>query len=211
VKGHTSRKALTTREKLLDAAERLFFKKGYDAVNVRDLTEAAGVNVASINYHFRGKRNLYREVLRRRLSEIAKGKIDLLGRVAGESGKPDLREVVRTYVASILREILSSREAEKFMDIVSVEMSEGGIATDLLFKEMVSPVHRTLRDAIRRARPGLTDRKISLCISSITGQLFHFLRARGIIKRTMKCGYSKEFMDEIVEHITDFSLKGIGK
>ena len=41
-----------TRERLLSAGERLFATRGIDAVSVRDITDAAGANLAAINYHF---------------------------------------------------------------------------------------------------------------------------------------------------------------
>jgi hypothetical protein len=67
-----------------------------------------------------------------------------------------------------------------------------------------------LKEAVHKARPDLAGEKVSLCIVSLIGQMFHFVRAREIIKRVVGRGYSKEFLNEVVEHITDFSLKGMG-
>ena len=49
-----------TRQRLLDAGVRLFAEHGFKGVSVRDLSAAAEVNIAAINYHFGGKRELYR-------------------------------------------------------------------------------------------------------------------------------------------------------
>lgn len=200
----------STRERLLEAAERLFFKKGYEGVSVRDLTDMAGTNVASINYHFRGKDNLYREVFRQRLSRMAERKLAELSRVTHDKEPPDLREVFRACVSGFLGDMLSSRDMENFLNVVSHEMAEPGIATDILMKEIVTPVHKVLKEAVQKARPDLSGEKVSLCIASLMGQMFHFVRAREIIKRVVGRGYSKEFLNELVEHITDFSLKGMG-
>jgi AcrR family transcriptional regulator len=199
----------STRLRLLDAAERLFLERGYDGVSVRDITEAAGVNVASVNYHFNGKKNLYREFFRRRLSGAVERKIALLGEVIGSKDPPDLREVVRVYVSEFLGDMFSSRKAEKFMKLLTEEMSENGIATDVLFREVSAPIHRVMREAICRAVPGMPADKASLCIFSITGQMFHFVRARGIVRRITGRGYTRELVDDIVEHITEFSFKGM--
>jgi len=54
-----------TQETILSAAMRLFAAKGLRAVTVREICKAAGVNVAMINYHFRGKDGLYRACMER--------------------------------------------------------------------------------------------------------------------------------------------------
>ena len=55
--------AIQTDERLLSAAEKLFAKNGYDGTSVRDITEAADCNVASVNYYFSGKEKLYQAVV----------------------------------------------------------------------------------------------------------------------------------------------------
>ena len=54
-----SQAATSTREKLLDAALGVFAEHGFDNASVRDICSRAGTNVASVNYHFSSKRNLY--------------------------------------------------------------------------------------------------------------------------------------------------------
>lgn len=53
----------STKEKLLEAAGKLFSRQGYDATSVREICLEAGVNIASVNYHFGDKRSLYRAVV----------------------------------------------------------------------------------------------------------------------------------------------------
>ncbi|HEY7487988.1 MAG TPA: TetR family transcriptional regulator [Streptosporangiaceae bacterium] len=52
-----------TRQRLLDAARRLFAEHGYDHVTVRMIAAAAGANVALINRYFGSKSELFGEVL----------------------------------------------------------------------------------------------------------------------------------------------------
>ena len=147
----------STREKLLDAAEELFCEKGYEGVSIRELTGAVGVNVASINYHFQSKENLYREVVRRRISIVAEDLIMAMKRGIGSGGEADLRKVISVYVTEYLK-VLTMKEAGQFLNMISRDMSEGGMATDVLFNEMVAPVHKILGDAIGRAKPDLSAR-----------------------------------------------------
>ncbi|MHC4399316.1 MAG: TetR/AcrR family transcriptional regulator [Planctomycetota bacterium] len=52
-----------TRTRILNAAGPIFAKKGYQTATVREICQQAGVNVASINYYFGGKGQLYLEVV----------------------------------------------------------------------------------------------------------------------------------------------------
>lgn len=56
----------TTKEKLMDAAEKLFARKGFHGTSLRDITGEAGVDLALVNYHFGGKKPLLAAVLERR-------------------------------------------------------------------------------------------------------------------------------------------------
>ncbi|GAA0551375.1 TetR/AcrR family transcriptional regulator [Actinomadura livida] len=53
------------RERILDAATRLFAALGYDGTSTRMIAEAAGLNVATVAYHVGGKRDLYVAVMER--------------------------------------------------------------------------------------------------------------------------------------------------
>ena len=62
-----------TREKLLDAAERLFAEQGFDSTSLRQITAAAGANLAAVNYHFGSKEDLIVEVLDRKIKPMNDG------------------------------------------------------------------------------------------------------------------------------------------
>src|SRR5690606_38987944 len=53
------------RDRIIDAATRLFAALGYDGTSTRMIAEAAGLNVATVAYHVGGKRDLYIAVMER--------------------------------------------------------------------------------------------------------------------------------------------------
>lgn len=55
-----------TKDKLMDAAERLFARRGFHGTSVRDITGAAGVDLSLVNYHFGSKKELLAAVIERR-------------------------------------------------------------------------------------------------------------------------------------------------
>ncbi len=59
----TSKDSEKTRTRLIEAAGQLFAQKGFSAVTVRDIAKTADTHLSALNYHFRTKEALYREVL----------------------------------------------------------------------------------------------------------------------------------------------------
>ena len=74
-----------TKTRILDAAEELFAIRGYDGVSLREITQAAGVEVALANYHFGPKEELFRQVIQRRAPEHCDGVLAALDAVQAEA------------------------------------------------------------------------------------------------------------------------------
>ncbi len=62
----------STRDHLLDAAEALFARQGFEATTIKQLGKAAGVNPALLYYYFADKESLYRAVLQRIADELVR-------------------------------------------------------------------------------------------------------------------------------------------
>ena len=61
---------MEAREKLLTAGMRLFAEKGFAAVSIRELSQAADTNSALISYYFGGKEGLYSAVLEKQFAAV---------------------------------------------------------------------------------------------------------------------------------------------
>ena len=60
----------TSRDKILDVAEALFARRGFEGIGMREVAEAAGLGKSSLFHHFRSKAQLYLAVLERVLARI---------------------------------------------------------------------------------------------------------------------------------------------
>lgn len=76
--GARSTAASDTKTRILDAAEELFVEVGYDGMSLRQITSAAEVNLAAVNYHFGGKDPLTHAMLARRLDRLNVERIAML-------------------------------------------------------------------------------------------------------------------------------------
>lgn len=199
-----------TKTALLDCAEEFFLARGFEHVSIREITAASGANVAAINYHFNGKTNLYREILARRMDAIAREKISMLAQFASRIPAASLEELLGAYIRSYFDTLNSSTDMDRLMQIIYREMGPDAVATDLVTTRLVMPIHQALQAAILNVCPTLDPGHTSLCISSTTGQILHFIRARDILKTLRTPAQNTTFIEDTIRHITQFSLRGIG-
>lgn len=216
----------TTQERLLDAAEDLFARKAFDEVSIRELAAAADVNIAAVNYHFQGKDNLYREVIRRRFIQQRDRTLAALQEaLAGGGGRPELEDVVGAMVRQYLQGTLGPA-GSTFLSFMAREMhGTPGHCSEDLFREMISPVFEAFSAALLAAHPGLRRDDLIWVIASIVGQIHHFvfrwqkqlaLREQGsdsieIMHRVfppLKLS-AEEYITEVARHVTRFSSAAI--
>ena len=67
-----------TKTRILDAAEKLFGDKGFDATSLRDITTEADVNLAAVNYHFQSKDSLIEATIMRGAGPINEKRLSML-------------------------------------------------------------------------------------------------------------------------------------
>lgn len=106
---------LTTRQRLLESAARLFALHGFDNVSLRDLTRAAGANVAAVNYHFGSKEGLMDELVAGFLNSLNEERLSLLDQVEAEAAPnpASLRRVLDALLRPALMKIRRTELSER--------------------------------------------------------------------------------------------------
>jgi len=96
---------IDTRERILDAAERLFMAHGFDGASMRQITGEAAVNLAAVNYHFGSKEALMQEVFRRRLDWLNEERMRVLDEMEQAAGDKPLKpsQIVDGFFGTLLR------------------------------------------------------------------------------------------------------------
>jgi AcrR family transcriptional regulator len=74
----TRKSSTATRERILRAAERCFTEHGFEGSSLRQITRLARVNLAAVNYHFSSKRELWLEMMQRRLGPLNAERVRLI-------------------------------------------------------------------------------------------------------------------------------------
>src|SRR6266702_2821486 len=96
----TDNRAMTTKDRILDAAERSFANHGFEGASIRAIVMDAGVNLASIHYHFRSKEALLEAVLTRRISLVNDARLERLDAAqrAAAPRSPSVEEILRAFI-----------------------------------------------------------------------------------------------------------------
>ena len=61
---------LTTEQKIINAANKIFSLKGFAATKTREIAEEAGINLALLNYYFGSKENLFKIVVKEKFKML---------------------------------------------------------------------------------------------------------------------------------------------
>ena len=94
-----------TRQKILDAAEKLFARQGFESTSLRSIIASAGVNLAAIHYHFSGKEVLIQAFIERRFARVNDERLRLLAEYENraEGRTPLVEEILDAFLAPMLR------------------------------------------------------------------------------------------------------------
>ncbi|MFC7728693.1 helix-turn-helix domain-containing protein [Actinomadura keratinilytica] len=103
---------VSTRDRLLAAAERLFLAKGVDQVSVRAINAEAGLNPGAVHYHFGSREGLVLALLERELLPLWSDRLEEIARRSRAGGDGDPPFDVADLVAALV---------EPFEDLVRTE------------------------------------------------------------------------------------------
>lgn len=213
-----------TRERLLDNAEDLFAAEGFDAVSVRDIATAAGVNVAAVNYHFHGKEKLYHEVLERVVAGKRDRYLEAI-RTAHEESPGDLEAAVRGFFRAHFEDTLKTERGGNFIKLFVREMHHGRPENAEIIAERLIPLWFDVGRAMLKNVPGINPAMGPWIVGSLHGQMVHFTMRW--YKTRCRCQHHDSFhdtmstlfppladdvdayIDRAVDHITRFSVAGI--
>ena len=113
----------STKDRILGAAEELFAVHGFAGTSLRQVTSAADVNIAAVNYHFGSKENLVNEVFRRRMDEMSGARLRQL-QAASTEHPGDLRTVLAAFVEPALAMAGEQHNGGAFVRVIARAYAE---------------------------------------------------------------------------------------
>jgi AcrR family transcriptional regulator len=139
----------STEEKIKEAARQVFTQKGYAATRTRDIAEAAGINLALLNYYFRSKEKLFDIVM---LENIQKFVMAMKGVFNKE--EMSLVEKVTALIDNYISLLVKNPDLPLFI-LSEIKANPEKLAANMGIREMLlqSDFYRQLQAAGHQVHP----------------------------------------------------------
>jgi AcrR family transcriptional regulator len=198
-----------TRARILEAAGPIFADRGFQGATVREICDAAGAGLASINYHFGDKQHLYAQVVESAFEDLSRLRPPMNVWPAGTPVETKLR-------SWILR--LAERTVEPKGDtwqerLLTREIQSPSPECEAFLRRRIrnelDPLFAILGEILPADAPEHDRWHVAF---SITGQLLHYDSHRGLIRLLLGgvAGNPHYGTEQIAEHITRFCLAAFG-
>ena len=197
---------LKTSQRLLVNASRIFAEKGYQDATIAEICEQAVTNIASVNYHFGDKENLYLEAWRYAFQQDLKAHPSDGGVDQNTSAEHRLKGRILSLIARI------ADPNSHFFAIVHKEMAHQTRLLEKIMEQEINPEREAMNKLIRELLGDKADEKqVQFCHASIIGQCFHLLKVKHIKlnEETRRYVLSMDDAEAFAEHVVEFSLAGI--
>jgi AcrR family transcriptional regulator len=178
-----TRNSERTKERILNAAERLFSQRGIDGVSVRDIAAAAGVQLALISYYFGNKQGLYRAVFRRRIDPISAERLSRLGEILSRRRPQPTIEEVLDALARPWVELREKRGGLHYTRLIAREVADPNEGSRGVVKEMLDPIALKFIEAMGKVLPNRPRSEIHWAYHLFIGGLLLILLKEERIER----------------------------
>lgn len=159
------------KERIIEVAERLFARRGFNGVSLRDITNEAGVDVALVKYYFDSKQGLFDALLKRRADVLNHERVDALEEVLARKNPAPVEEIIDAFTHPLLHKIVSEDESWRayfgMLAQVNNNPEWGGQTMSRFFDPLVERFIAALRDAL----PDADDADIYWCYHFLSGAL----------------------------------------
>ncbi|HZZ94856.1 MAG TPA: TetR/AcrR family transcriptional regulator [Usitatibacter sp.] len=200
-----------TKTRILDAAELLFMEHGYEATSLRQLTAAAGVNLASVNYHFGSKDVLFQAVLTRRLDPMNQERIALLGKLERDAGdKPITCE--RILFAMLIPALKLARDEKRggkhFLKVLGRAYADPAPFIRHFLSAQYAEMINRYKEAFLRALPHLSRQELTWRLHFVMGALSYTLAGTDALKMLSQVA-STDNEELMLQRLAPFLVAGL--
>lgn len=195
-----SKRSLQTRERILDAAERVFAEKGFAGASLRDIAGVAGVAVGLVHHHGEGKERLFAKVVGRRARPLAELRIAALELIKAR-GELRLETVLESFFMPLIALSAQADEWKAYARLVAMVSADPRWAS--VSRELFDPTAQVFVDEIAALYPGAARHDIA------SGLVFSVSAMLGLITSQWRIAALSDGQEADVEALIAYCAGGI--
>ncbi len=198
-----------TKDRILDAAEKLFAERGFDGTSIRMISSGAKVNLAAVNYHFQSKDALLDAVYERRAGPVNARRLALLDEFeAAAHGQPVPPErILEAFVRPVFE--LGDRVGHIPRMMVRMQYVERDSVVESIFDKHFRPVFSRLFAAMRRSLPHLSEEELFWRMQFMAGSFSHVAASGGALRVLAKGRVRKPEPEVVMQKLIQYSSAGL--
>jgi len=203
---------VSTRDRILATAEKLFAEAGIGATSLRAITAAANVNLAAVNYHFGSKDALVEAVYRRHLEPLNAARLQNLEKLeTAAAGRPlDVETIVRAFVEPLVEQARTGASGAVLTRLLAQSLHEAAGYVERFYARENDAVLQRYRDAMQQAIPALSPDEICWRLNFMLGTLHNAFLDAGLLKLLAGNGNSAETSPEVtLTQLIPFLVAGL--
>jgi len=198
-----------TRARILNAAGLIFADRGFQAATVRDICQKADVNLASVNYHFGDKQQLYIQAVRN-AHQLLAGQVPMPDWPADATAESKLQDFIRTLITRMIGSQTAPWQTRLMMREILSPTSACKEMVEDYFRPHFELLLRILSELLPAETPDSARQQIGF---SIVGQCLFYRVAGEVVgmlvdDKDRSADYS---VDQLAEHIGRFSLAALSE
>lgn len=200
--------SIATRDRILDASERLFSERGYSGTSLRAIADDAEVNLAAAHYHFGSKEKLLQAAFVRCMAPINTERLRRLDLLESRAEAPTVVDIVRAFVEPGL----PSGNRPKLPQLLAKLFAEPKTVSVPLLEHTFGPVASRFFSALQQALPGVSVDDLRWRFHFLVGamvQLANFSEPINVFGPTSTRG--ARGAKSGLEHLVSFAVAGLSQ
>jgi AcrR family transcriptional regulator len=191
-----------TKTRILDAAERIFAKDGFDAASLRAITTAASVNLAAVNYHFHSKEALFSAVVNRRVAPINHRRIEMLEAI---TGKPTVEQIMDAFLRAPFELFVTQGDAIRPL-MARMHSTPDDLYAKIM-EENFAPMLNRFVDALVIAVPTVSREELHWRMFFVVGAMTQAMAWAPLIAKATRTETAG--LEELAARVTAFGAAGL--
>ncbi len=198
----------TTKDTILDTAEKLYADKGFTGTSLRAIMKEAEVNMASVHYHFGSKEALIEAVIRRRTGPVISARLEGLDRLEAASSEAlPVEKIVEAFLRPVAELFVTDPDSAFLPRLIGRVFMEAGHELRDIIATTFGEMDQRFGAALKRALPDIDESAVYWRMHFMIGALAFSITVPHTHRTPDQLQFNvvsdpNEFLDELVQFVT---------